>query len=215
MRIVALSDTHGLHKKFEIPEGDILIHAGDFTRYGDSNDLRLFAEWAEALPHKTKIVIAGNHDRVCEDDPVIVLDYFANRNINYLCDNMLKIGGIKFYGSPWIPTFFDWHFMANRGQEIADKWKMIPSDTDILVTHGPPARIFDIVRGGFSVGCADLMNRVRKVQPKYHIFGHVHEHYGGVIRLERDPDLKNTTFINCSVLDQHYWPVAKPVVFDI
>ena len=45
-----------------IPDGDILIHAGDFTRYGKRADADDFNAWLATLPHKHKIVVNGNHE---------------------------------------------------------------------------------------------------------------------------------------------------------
>ena len=63
-RVVAISDTHALHGSmyYPIPDGDILVHAGDFTNVGEIYDVRRFANFLHNLPHKRKIIIAGNHD---------------------------------------------------------------------------------------------------------------------------------------------------------
>jgi len=88
------------------------------------------------------------------------------------------IEGVKFYGSPWQPRFFDWAFNLDRGEEIKKKWDLIPMDTDVLITHGPPYGILDLTHEGEKVGCEELMKAVLRVQPKIHIFGHIHEAYG-------------------------------------
>jgi len=64
IRFVCISDTHSLtsHLKRTIPEGDVLIHAGDFTRCGHLQEVKEFNTWLGTLPHKHKIVIAGNHE---------------------------------------------------------------------------------------------------------------------------------------------------------
>lgn len=64
IRIVCMSDTHALtkHLKFSVPEGDIFIHAGDFSACGSLNEIIEFNEWLGELPHKHKLVIAGNHE---------------------------------------------------------------------------------------------------------------------------------------------------------
>ena len=38
-KIVTISDTHTHHRRVELPEGDILIHAGDFTARGRGNEV--------------------------------------------------------------------------------------------------------------------------------------------------------------------------------
>lgn len=64
VRFVCMSDTHSLtpHIKFDIPDGDVFIHAGDFTKCGRKEEVIDFNNWIGQLPHKHKIVIAGNHE---------------------------------------------------------------------------------------------------------------------------------------------------------
>lgn len=62
MRIVCISDTHGLHDEVKVPDGDILIHAGDHCNHGRQSEVRRFDAWMAKQPHKHKIFIAGNHD---------------------------------------------------------------------------------------------------------------------------------------------------------
>lgn len=63
-RVVCMSDTHSLtpYIKFDIPDGDIFIHAGDFTKCGQLEEVEEFNNWIGGLPHRHKIVIAGNHE---------------------------------------------------------------------------------------------------------------------------------------------------------
>lgn len=63
-RVVCMSDTHSLtpYIKFDIPDGDIFIHAGDFTKCGQLEEVVEFNNWIGKLPHRHKIVIAGNHE---------------------------------------------------------------------------------------------------------------------------------------------------------
>lgn len=74
------------------------------------------------------------------------------------------------------PEFGGWAFNLERGQSCQDKWDLIPSDVDILVTHGPPIGHGDLCRGGGRAGCVQLLQTVQeRVRPKYHVFGHIHE----------------------------------------
>ena len=104
MRIVCFSDTHGYHEKVEIPDGDILIHAGDFSRRGSTSEQEAFDVYLGGLPHTHKIVIAGNHDWSLED-----VDDPESRfhNAAYLQDSSITIDGVKFYGAPWQPEFYN------------------------------------------------------------------------------------------------------------
>ncbi|KAJ5131836.1 hypothetical protein N7448_005994 [Penicillium atrosanguineum] len=58
--IVCISDTH--NTQTGVPDGDILIHAGDLTQSGSFQELQDALDWLRALPHPIKIVIAGNHE---------------------------------------------------------------------------------------------------------------------------------------------------------
>ena len=203
MKIVALADTHGQHDQLQVPDGDVLIHAGDMCG-GNPFDYGDFNQWIGTLPHPHKIVIAGNPDALFEDHA----DCLPTYNYTYLQDEATTIDGVKFYGSPWTPPFLDWAFMAESAA-IAKKWALIPQDTDVLITHGPPWGVGDVVRGEGHQGCADLMDAVLQVKPRFHVFGHIHEGYGMYGLLDRP------TYINASVLNEYYQMVNAPTVIEI
>ena len=201
--LVLASDTHGRHRDLIVPDGDVFIHAGDITRFGgEIDDLIDFNEYIATLPHPHKIVIAGNHDFCFERDNDRSRSILTNAT--YLEDDGLSIDGVTYYGSPWQPVFLDWAFNLERGSALREKWAMVPEDTDVLITHGPPQGILDEVSGGERVGCADLLERVRKVNPKVHVFGHIHEARG---THEQD----GTTFVNASTA----FGVGEPFVVEI
>jgi Icc-related predicted phosphoesterase len=202
--IVAISDTHGFHNAVDIPEADILVFAGDITMHGELKIVENFNNYLGDLPHSMKIVIAGNHDFCFERDPEASADILTNGI--YLQDQAIEIQGIRFYGSPWQPWFYDWAFNLQRGPEIREKWDLIPEDTDVLITHGPPLGHGDRVLQGESVGCQDLLETVERVQPKIHIFGHIHEGFGITHN-------ENTTFINASICDAAYQPRNAPIFY--
>jgi Icc-related predicted phosphoesterase len=201
--LVIVSDTHGLHGAVEIPPGDILVHAGDLTMRGELEGLADFNAYLGTLPHPVKIVIAGNHDFCFEREPAESRRILTNAI--YLEDEAITMDGIRLYGSPWQPWFFDWAFNLQRGPEIKAKWDRIPSDTDILVTHGPPLGFGDRTVAEQDVGCRDLLDAVERIAPALHIFGHIHEGYG-VFSNDR------TTFINASTCNPSYEPVNRPIV---
>ncbi len=205
MKIVCLSDTHGKHAQLQVPEGDILIHAGDFTKRGLIGEVQQFNDWLTTQPHKHKIVIAGNHDFLFEQNPALAQSLL--NEAMYLEDEFVEIEGIKFWGSPITPWFFDWAFNRQRGAEITAHWQKIPKDTDILITHGPPKGILDKTMHGLEVGCQDLLEAVQRICPRYHIFGHIHEAYG-------IHQIDNTQFINASILDINYKVAHAPVVLE-
>lgn len=205
-KIVAISDTHMRHRDLEVPEGDILIHAGDFTRKGKLEDVIDFNDWLGKLPHPNKIVIAGNHDFCFQSQHDESKKNLSNAI--YLQDQSIELLGLKIYGSPWQPWFFDWAFNLKRGQEIKAKWDLIPKGTDILITHGPPMGILDKTSKGKSVGCEELNRRILEIKPKLHIFGHIHEAYGETLQ-------NNISYINASNCDLSYKPSNQPIVFEI
>lgn len=201
MKIAILSDTHGYHHELEIPYADILIHAGDFLMHDELSELVEFNRFLAHLPHPHKIVVAGNHDGVFQRFPQQARQLLTAAH--YLQDESVEIEGIKFYGAPWQPRFFNYAFNLNRGVELREKWSLIPVDTDILITHCPPMGIADCVRGRH-VGCEDLREAVLRIKPKYHVFGHIHEGYG----IEQ---IQETHFINASICDVNYF-LTNPVV---
>jgi len=209
-KIVCLSDTHNYSQQIVVPDGDILIHAGDATIQGSIQEIVLFNHWFRNLPHAHKIFVAGNHDWLFETN-----NHYArtllDSSIHYLQDSSIEIGGLKIYGSPWQPRFFDWAFNLMRGAELAEKWKLIPEDTDILITHGPPFGILDEVpRQDFieNTGCEELRKRVETIKPKLHIFGHIHCGYGTTEKF-------GVKFVNASNCDESYEPTNAPVVIDL
>lgn len=105
MRLVLISDTHGLHDRLTIPDGDVLIHAGDMSNGGEPEEIREFGEWLATLSHRNKIVIAGNHDFLFQDEPAKAQSLL--RGCTYLQDSAAVIDGLRFYGSPYTPRFFD------------------------------------------------------------------------------------------------------------
>lgn len=206
MRIVAISDTHNLHNGTQIPEGDVLIHAGDFTENGTLEEVLAFERFLRKLPHKHKILVAGNHDFYFENYPEEAQQIVSN--YIYLQDQAVNLNGTKIYGSPWQPRFQEWAFNLERGAEIREKWDLIPEDTDVLVTHGAPQGIRDHATGYGNIGCEELLAAVKRVQPKYHIFGHVHDGYGQSL-------IGETTFVNVCICDMEYQVVNPPTILDV
>ncbi len=177
MRIVAVADTHTFTQDLVVPDGDVFIHAGDICRGGDLDELRDAAEWMAGLPHRHKIVVAGNHDWAFVHEPAAARALFGG--MHYLQDRALELDGVRFYGSPWQPEFNAWAFNLPRGPALAEVWAKIPHGLDVLITHGPPDGIGDRSSYGGRTGCVDLLRRVTEVAPRLHLYGHIHED-GGV-----------------------------------
>ncbi len=176
MRIVAVADTHLFHGDLDVPDGDVFVHAGDLCRGGDLDELREAAAWLAGLPHRHKVVIAGNHDWAFVREPAAAR--VAVSGLTYLQDAEVAIDGLRFYGSPWQPAFHDWAFNLPRGPALAAVWAHIPTGIDVLVTHSPPDGFGDRSSIGGRAGCADLRARLRVVWPRLHVFGHIHQDGG-------------------------------------
>lgn len=210
MKIVCVSDTHSLHWGIpDIPSGDVLIHAGDSLGQGTLDNVEDLNNWLGTLPHRHKIVIAGNHDWAFQDTPEQARE--ALTNAIYLEDSGVEIEGVRFWGSPWTPAFMYWAFMLDRGQPLHDAWALIPENTDILITHGPPMGFGDLADtelGCCNVGCRDLLERLDELSLKAHVFGHIHEGYGLYQR-------GRTTLVNASTCTVRYEPYNPPVVLEV
>lgn len=199
---VCVSDTHGRHRDLPVPAGDVFLFAGDLSNHCDPEDLDDFNDWLGTLPHPHKLVICGNHDFHFETHPADARRRITNAV--YLQDEAAEVLGLKVWGSPWQPRFFDWAFNLDRGPDLAARWALIPDNTDILITHGPPAGILDRTFRGTDTGCANLLERVRTVKPKLHLFGHIHEAAG----VFETPD---TLFVNASIGTDRF-AGGRPVV---
>jgi Icc-related predicted phosphoesterase len=208
MKTVCISDTHTRHKEILLPEGELIIHAGDMGSIGSKCEIEDFLIWYSGLDYKYKILIGGNHDRYLEFEDASIIRAMIPENIHYLNDSGITIEGIHFWGSPVQPAFNNWAFNRERGEDIDRHWQLIPDDTDVLITHGPPFGILDKTVREDHVGCEKLLEKVQKIKPKFHIFGHVHEGYG--IHHQR-----GTRFINASILNERYRYTNDPIIIDL
>lgn len=219
MRITVISDTHNKHKDIELPGGDLLLHAGDISGRGYKHEVQQFCKWfnKQSNLYNSAAFIAGNHDFLFEKEPNAAKEVIESYKwIDYLQDDLLMVGEdyedmIKIWGTPWQPEFYNWAFnLPKGGPELEYVWGLIPVDTDILITHGPPQGILDTSGNPYNepnLGCPLLAARVQIVKPKIHIFGHIHGSHG--YRFNGD-----THFINASVLNEQYNYAYKPITFD-
>jgi Icc-related predicted phosphoesterase len=185
MKILHISDTHGFHGTFPDSrfEGvDVVVHSGDCSNWRDpyrnEQEARNFLAWYESVPIKYKIYVAGNHDTSIEKRLVTPED-FSKAGIIYLENQFTVIDGVKFWGSPYTPTFGEWAFMKAR-EKINRVWDTIPEDTDVLIVHGPPKGIRDLSFGRNGeldmCGCSALMKKCYALREtlKLVCFGHIH-----------------------------------------
>ena len=184
IRIYAASDTHTLHRKIQIPECDIFLHAGDITDRGEEKTIWDFMDWLREIPAKHKVFIAGNHDFCFQKNRAVVGSSLVD-GIHYLEHNMVMIEGIKIFGTPWTPYFYDWAFNGTDKEEgdgygpnLNRLFGQIPDDIDILLTHGPSAHILSTNERGEECGSNMLHDHLVRIKPKVHIHGHIHESYG-------------------------------------
>jgi len=214
-RLVCISDTHESFLKV-VPEGDILIHAGDFTYKGKIEEIQKFNNWLGTLPHKHKIVIAGNHDLTFDVDYCnrknIKVDAHDTKNLLtnciYLQDSEVTVEGLRIYGSPWQPAFCDWAFNVKGDEAIKVKWDMIPTGIDVLVTHGPPKGHGGVCKSKIDAGCPELLKAIKRTKPVLHVAGHIHEGYG--VSKEEE-----TVFVNASSVNYRYNMTNNPIVVDL
>ncbi len=240
MIIDCISDLHGHYPKLE--GGDLLIVAGDLTAMDTQENHFKFLCWVDKLDYKKKIVIAGNHDNLVQKHGVVG----DNGAFEYLCDSGAEFEywdgltqdpdpkvwldsiyadrkkKLKIYGSPWTKTFPGMNpkckaFTVDTEEELAEKWALIPDDTDILITHSPPYGIFDAVlretkwgNGTECTGSISLRNLVMgPLRPQLHVFGHIHEWGGKMI------DTCVTKFVNASHVNERYQPVHPPIRIEL
>ncbi|OIO72826.1 MAG: hypothetical protein AUJ85_09350 [Elusimicrobia bacterium CG1_02_37_114] len=204
MRLVCFSDIHADYG-FSLPEGDVLIFAGDFSGYSTELDVIVFNNLLKNLNFKHKIIVAGNHELQIENNPYC-LGLFTG--CTYLQDKTIEIDGVKFYGSPWSLPFNNWAF--NKSE---DKLKIIfdniPEGIDVLITHHPPYGILDYTPDGVHHGSISLLERIKMIKPKVHIFGNIH--FCGGLKIE----WCGIDFYNVSLLNEAYNLINKPTVIDI
>lgn len=194
------------HEEIKIPSCDLIIHSGDATYMGEMREIITFNSWVKSLGVPF-IFVAGNHDWLFQTDRRLA-EQLLNAAI-YLEDSSVTIKGIKIYGSPWQPEFNNWAFNLPRGNLIKAKWDMIPNDTDILITHGPPIGILDMLHS--HLGCHDLSERLKQMKPKnpkIHCFGHIHNGYG-------KQKIGKRWYVNASVMNEQYNIVNKPIILNI
>lgn len=221
MKIACVSDTHTFGKQIEVPYADVLIHAGDHTFNGRRAQVESAMRWLSSLPHPHKVLVAGNHDFIFQEEKAGVIRRWIKRyhpTLHYLQDSGIEIDGVKFYGSPWQPWFHDWAFNFSADHELGTKqahgvFSKIPEDTDVLITHGPPHGIMDAIGKkvhdwDIRVGCAALLYHVKRVKPKLHVFGHIHEGYG----IQEQDGIK---FVNAAICTRAYEPTNKPILVEI
>lgn len=212
MRIAAISDVHGKWNRLVVPECDLLISAGDYSFKGERHMTRDFHKWLNKQKAGSIISVMGNHELIVQqnfNESKEIARQVCPR-VRFMEEGALDIGGFKIWCSAWTPWFMNWAYNANRGTEIARHWSFIPDETNILITHGPPYGILDVVYDANeevpdeNVGCVDLMNRINQLKElKLHVFGHIHGSSGEVC-------FNGVKYINAAICNEIYQP-TNPV----
>lgn len=193
MRLLHISDTHGFHRQLQnLPEADVIVHSGDITMTGGTDEAVDFMEWFCNLPYRHKVFIAGNHDFCLHEGEPDGLD----ANCHYLRNDSVEIDGLKFYG---IPLSMEW----SASGSVLRNYAAIPDDTDILITHQPPKGFLDLSEG-HHYGSSKLLVQVMRIHPRAHLFGHIHDAAGLV-------NSYDILFSNGSVLTGNYELNQKPI----
>lgn len=210
MKIVCISDSHNKHDDIMIPSCDILISAGDYSSRGLPQEVRNFHQWLNNQDAKHIISVQGNHELWVEnnfnDAKLIATEVCPN--IHFIDEGLVQVESLNIWCSAVTPWFCNWAWNRQRGDEIRRHWDLIPDNTDIIITHGPPYGYGDDTMFDGPVGCVDLRDAINRVRPTLHISGHIHYGYG-VYKND------HTTFINASICDESYNPTNKPIVIDI
>lgn len=180
MNILHISDTHNRHTLLQnMPKADVIVHSGDFTEMGTEAEVLDFLNWYIALPYRYKLFVTGNHD-ICLWDAEDIED--LPENVCFLQDRSVVIEGVRFFGLGY-----------NHSESL------IPTDTDVLITHEPPQMILDR-SSGKHWGNPMIRDCVFKVKPRFHLFGHSHDSFGTLKK-------EGTLFSNGAVLNDRYEPV--------
>lgn len=195
-----ISDTHNIWKE-DVPEAEFLLHAGDFTERGKESEIIQAMNWFASLPHEHKVATPGNHDFLFERAEDLARQ-LTPAGIEMLIGQAKTIGGVKFYGAPYTPTFYNWAFNC-EAEQLERHWAHVPEDTDVLISHGPPFGHLDVTaRDKNHVGDRALMRAIERVKPRLVVCGHIHEGAG-----QSEIDWGNghkTLIVNASVIDERY-----------
>jgi Icc-related predicted phosphoesterase len=192
-RLVLMSDLHD--RPAHVPQGDVLVIAGDFTCGDDELSLRSDLSWIKSLGFLSVVAVVGNHDlslmHALRTKPQMVDDLLQRAGITLLRDAETEVNGLRFYGVGW------------QSQVV------IPAGMDIVVSHCPAKGMVD-QRQPTSEHLGDewLAKQVARVKPRLVVSGHFHGGYG---RQEYD----GTTFVNCSLANEARQGVNKPWVVEI
>ena len=227
LRLVLISDTHLIHRNLEMPAGDILIHAGDFSNRGKEEEIREFDTWLGELDYKYKVVVPGNHDTGTDREALLrdreqrgkegeTLEQTALKNATVLCNRIMEVEGLKVFGFPYSLNPWSQHehmrWWAHQVDGEAEMETMLEvfndksgddGGVDIFVTHSPPHGVGDTGSKGMACGSQalrSLLQRKNPEQPSLWVFGHIHECGRQAYRIRG----KKTVMVNASLAESEH-----------
>lgn len=212
LKVVMLSDTHNAHRELTVPEGDILIHAGDATDDGTEGELLGFFQWFQALPHREKVYIPGNHDMLFSTDYERAMALVpAGVFVPIGTEAYLPISGLSIFGAPWSR----WNTslegtsagaFALRDIERAEAWGKLSGYVDIVISHSPPW----VISGE---GGDDLVDKaIERHKPRLLICGHIHRYRG--VKAVGHSGGEKTIVVNAACVDDVF-QVLAPITVEI
>lgn len=228
IRLMCFSDTHGKHNDIpqsSIVKSDIAIFCGDLTLWGNPKDAESFKEFLTKLPVDERIVISGNLDLLFDTQHIDRFNDLAkqkdvneklngakekflnNKNFHFLESQYVELKGIKFFGSPNTPVFFDLAFNS-KPEELKNIWENVNADTDVLICHGPPANTLDCTSTDFHAGCQSYRAAIERVKPAAALFGHIHEAHG-------NDKVGETVCCNVAMVDEKMNIIHAPTYVDL
>jgi len=207
MKIVCIADTHCLHREVDLPDGDLLIFAGDMDFFQmQPTVVHDFNKWIGQQPHRHKVVVPGNHDIALDGRAHLARRLITNAHL--LLGDGVELEGLKIWGSP-INPYANMPFGISDRTQRRKHWAGIPADTHVLVTHFPPHGVLDreSPRAAHQ-GCVELAEAIAKVNPLLHVFGHVHG-AGGL------KALGTTYYVNASLTDGDGLLSREPIIMQM
>ena len=214
-KVCFISDNHNQFPK--IPQCDILVHAGDLTSTGSTEEAEKMMSWFAEQKAPKKIFIPGNHDWYWQEAPEESRRLCEDLGVELLIDQEVLVNGLRFYGSPFTPEFCNWAFNLDE-MDLQDKWNLIPrsGDIDVLVTHGPAKGYLDLNTpgeynnyNGQHVGDWDLRQAIVEVKPRVHVFGHCH-FQNGILHV--NDYAHNYLAVNATVCNEKYQCINPPQI---
>jgi len=209
--ITLMSDTHGQHRKIPkewLPDTDWILHTGDISSIGTLDQVSDFLDWFSKVGNYSfRCFIAGNHDWLYEKNSYVAKSMTPD-NVIYLENSEVVMDGIKIFGVPQQIEFYNWAFNVPK-EGMKKYWDAVPSDTNILLSHGAPFGVLDMTLEGKNTGCEYLLKRLSELkQIKLEVHGHIHEARG----IFEGAD--GQKIINASLLNRNYKMVNRPYIID-